>query len=245
MPGIGFGCARALAADGCRVVINSRSAEYGKAAVAMFSGEVQFVQGDVADPADRARIYDAALAHLGGISILVTNADGPPGGPFVSKTLDDWRAAYEANFISVIDFAQRVVPGMVERGYGRIVSINSISAKEPSRNTHLGNGVKAALVGALATLAREVADKGVTVNSILPGLIDTDLLRRFAKFMIGQPDMEDNEAALGILMQDTPPGRFGTIEEIGALCAFLCSRHAGYITGQSVAMDGAIIKALM
>ena len=242
--GIGFGCAKALAAESCRVVLNGRDEETGAAAAATIGPDALFVAGDVADEAVRAALFEAARAHLGTVSILLTNADGPPGGPFVSKTLADWRAGYEATFLSAVDMARRAVPDMIARGFGRIVSINSMSAKEPSRNTPLGNALKAGLVGAMATLAREIAETGVTVNSVLPGLIDTELLHRFAKFMIGRPEMTDADAALAILMEDTPTGRLGTIEEMGALCAFLASRHAGYITGQAIAMDGAIIKSV-
>ena len=243
--GIGFGCARALAEAGCKVAFNGLSAESGKVATGRLKGhDAQFVQGDVMDPKARPRIWAEATAFLGGgPTILVTNSTGPAAGTFLSKTPDDWRQAFEANMLNAIDFTYRALPAMEAAGFGRIVNINSMSAKEPSYNTPLGNGVKAAMVGAMACLAREVAAKGITVNNILPGPIDTDLLRRYAKYMIQRPEMGDDEATQ-IFAGTVPSKRLGTIEECGALCAFLASRLAGFLNGQSIALDGAIIHSI-
>ena len=226
--GLGFGCAAALVAEGVRVVINGRNAERGIAAMSELGERAHFVQADIGQPAQRARLFEQAQAQLGTISMLVTSIDGPPSGTFLSKSNDDWQAAFERIMLSALDMIQRCLPGMIERGYGRIINISSISAKEITPGTLLSNGIKPGLLGALGTLAREVAATGVTVNSILPGPFDTDLMRKFA------PHAESG-----------PMKRLGTIEEFGALCAFLCSRQAGYITGQSIVIDGGLVPALL
>ena len=238
--GLGYGCAEALAKAGCKVVINGRNEERGRAAAAKLGAH--FIAGDLSKDDARARVYDDAKRHLGHISILVTNSDGPSYGPFTTKSLGDWRAAFELCMLPPIDMATRCAPAMAERGYGRIVNISSISVKEPTAWAALACGVKLGVVGALATLAREVADKGVTVNNLLPGPFDTELLRRIAKTIA--PDAPNAEAALRAYGQKTPAKRVGTIEEFGAACAFLASRHAGFITGQSVVLDGGLIHLI-
>jgi len=133
---------------------------------------------------------------------------------------------------------------MIERGYGRLINISSTSAKEVTPGAPLANGIKPGLVGALGALAREVGATGVTVNSILPGPFDTDLLRRFAPHAVRRKDLSPEEA-VRLYAERGPMKRLGTIEEIGALCAFLCSRQAGYITGQSIVIDGGQMAALL
>jgi 3-oxoacyl-[acyl-carrier protein] reductase len=242
--GLGFGCAAALVAEGVRVVINGRNKERGVDAISRLGGKAHFVQADVSQPAERARLFEEARAHLGTISMLVTNVDGPPPGTFMSKSNEDWQAAFELTMLSALDMVQRCLPEMIERGYGRIVNISSTSAKEITPGTPLANGIKPGLLGALGTLAREVGATGVTVNSILPGPFDTDLLRRFAPHAIGREDLSP-EKAVQLYAERGPMKRLGTIEEFGALCAFLCSLQAGYITGQSIVIDGGHVPALL
>jgi 3-oxoacyl-[acyl-carrier protein] reductase len=162
----------------------------------------------------------------------------------MSKSNEDWQAAFELTMLSALDMVQRCLPKMIERGYGRIVNISSISAKETTPGTPLSNGIKPGLLGALGTLAREVGATGVTVNSILPGPFDTDLLRRFAPHTVERADLSPEEA-VQLYAEKGPMKRLGTIEEFGALCAFLCSRQAGYITGQSIVIDGGHVPALL
>jgi 3-oxoacyl-[acyl-carrier protein] reductase len=242
--GLGFGCAAALAGEGVRVVINGRNAERGIDAASRLGGNAHFVRADVSRPSERARLFEEARAHLGTISILVTNVDGPPPGTFMSKSNEDWQAAFELIMLSALDMVQRCLPEMVERGYGRIINISSVSAKETTPGVPLATGIKPGLLGALGALAREVGATGVTVNSILPGPFDTSLLRRFAPHTVGRPDLPPEEA-VRIYAQKGPMKRLGTIEEFGALCAFLCSRQAGYITGQSIVIDGGHVPALL
>jgi len=242
--GLGFGCATALVDEGVRVVINGRNTERGIDAISKLGGEAHFVQADVSQPGERARLFKEARIQLGTISILVTNADGPPPGTFMSKSSKDWQAAFELTMLSALDMVQRCLPEMIERGYGRIVNISSISAKEITPGAPLANGIKPGLLGALGTLAREVGATGVTVNSILPGPFDTDLLRRFAPHVVGRTDLSPEEA-VQLYAERGPMKRLGAIEELGALCAFLCSRQAGYITGQSIVIDGGHVSALL
>jgi 3-oxoacyl-[acyl-carrier protein] reductase len=242
--GLGFGCAAALVAEGVRVVINGRNKERGIDAISRLGGKAHFVQADMSQPAERARLFKETRAHLGTISMLVANVDGPPPGTFMSKSNEDWQAAFELTMLSALDMVQRCLPEMIERGYGRIVNISSISAKEITTGTPLSNGIKPGLLGALGTLAREIGATGVTVNSILPGPFDTDLLRRFAPHAVGRADLSPEEAAQ-LYAEKGPMKRLGTIEEFGALCAFLCSHQAGYITGQSIVIDGGHVPALL
>ncbi len=242
--GLGFGCAAALVAEGVRVVINGRNMERGIDATSRLGEKAHFVQADVSQAVERARLYKEARAHLGPISILVTNVDGPPPGTFMSKSNKDWQAAFELIMLSALDMVQRCLPEMIEQGYGRIINISSTSAKETTPGTPLSNGIKPGLLGALGTLAREVGTTGVTVNSILPGPFDTDLLRRFAAHAVGRADSSPEEA-VKLYAESGPMKRLGTIEEFGALCAFLCSRQAGYITGQSIVIDGGLVPALL
>jgi len=242
--GLGFGCASALLAEGVRVIINGRNAERGIKAVSKLGGKAHFVQADVSQPDERARLFKEARDHLGIISILVTNVDGPPPGTFMSKSNKDWQSAFELIMLSALDMIQRCLPEMIEQGYGRIINISSTSAKEIIPGTPLSNGIKPGLLGALGTIAREVGATGVTLNSILPGPFDTDLLRRFAGHAVGRTDLPPEEA-VQLYAERGPMKRLGTIEEFGALCAFLCSRQAGYITGQSIVIDGGQVQALL
>jgi 3-oxoacyl-[acyl-carrier protein] reductase len=242
--GLGFGCAAVLVAEGVHVVINGRNAEQGNDSTGKLGRKAHFVQADVSKPEERDRLFNEALDHLGTISLLVTNADGMPAGTFMNKSNQDWRAAFELSMLSALDMIRRCIPEMIERGFGRIISINSISAKEIIPGTPLANGIKPGLLGALGTLAREVAATGVTVNSILPGPFDTDLLRRFAAHAVGRTDLSAEET-VQLYAEKVPMKRLGTIEEIGALCAFLCSSQASYITGQSIVIDGGKVPSLL
>ena len=242
--GLGFGCAAALATEGVKVVINGRDPERGKEAVSKLGRGSHFVQADVSQPGDRERLYRESRTHLGTISILVTNVDGPPSGTFMSKSIQDWLKAFERVMLSALDMVQRCLPDMIARGYGRIINISSTSAKEIIPGTPLSNGTKPGLLGALGTLAREIGPTGVTVNSILPGPFDTDLIRQYVLRTAGNGDIQPDEA-VRTYAQKKPMKRLGRIEEFGALCAFLSSRQAGYITGQSIVIDGGQVTALL
>ncbi|WP_414475640.1 SDR family oxidoreductase [Microvirga sp. M2] len=242
--GLGFACARELAEAGVRVAINGRNAEEGAQALTLLGDKAIFVQGDLADPDQPARLIEEAQSQLGPIHILVTNAGGPPTGEFTDHAIETWRRALEVNMLSAIQAAQILLPGMIEARYGRIVNITSFAVKEPYPNMALANGVRAGLTGAMATLAREVAGKGVTVNNILPGLMATGALDRVIRARAARDSITEQEASAR-MAASVPAARLGTAEDFGPLCAFLCSRHADYITAQNIAVDGGLIRGLL
>ena len=242
--GLGFGCAEALVAEGVNVVINGRNMERGIDAASKLGENAHFIQADISQPSERARLFDEARVHLGTISMLVTSVDGPPSGTFLSKSNEDWLAAFELIMLSALDMIQRCLPEMIEQGFGRIINISSTSAKEIIPGPLLSNSLKPGLLGALGTLAREVAATGVTVNSILPGPFDTDLMRQYALQVSGRADLSPEEA-IQLYAEKKPMKRVGTISEFGSLCVFLCSQQAGYITGQGIVIDGGLVPTLI
>lgn len=242
--GLGLACAQELNAAGVRVAVNGRNAEEGAQAIAQLGGDAVFIQGDLSDADQPQRIIREAQLALGPIRILVTNAGGPPTGEFTDHTIDVWRKALEVNMLSAIQAAQVLLPGMIEARYGRIVNITSFAVKEPYPNMALANGVRAGLTGAMATLAREVASKGVTVNNILPGLMATGALERVIRARSVREGISEDEAAVR-MATSVPAGRLGRAEDFGPLCAFLCSRNADYITAQNITVDGGLVRGLL
>lgn len=242
--GLGFACAEALAEEGCTVSVVGRDLARGEAAAGRLGERAHFIAGDLADAEARDRIHAEAKALAGPPSILVTNAGGPPPGPFTAQDHDAWLAALELNMLAAIDLAQRVLPAMLDAGFGRIVNITSFAVREPYPNMTLANAVRAGLTGAMATLAREVAGQGVTVNNILPGLMDTPALQRVYKAQAQRENISEDDAKAR-MAASVPAGRLGLAEDFGPLCAFLCSRRAGYITGQNITVDGGLVRALL
>ena len=234
--GLGRGCAEALAREGVIVTITARGKEaLEKTAdeIRAAGGKVTAVAGDITTPEGRA----AALAACKDPDILINNAGGPPPGDFRDWTPDDWMKALNANMITAIELIKATLDPMIQRKWGRVVNITSGSVKSPIPILGLSNGARTGLTGACAGIARQVAKDGVTINGLLPGPFDTDRLRSSMAFeakKAGRPvdDIAKERA------QHNPSKRFGTPEEFGAACAFLCSVHAGYITGQNLLMDG-------
>ncbi len=235
--GLGRGCAVALAQAGCTVVINGRDAKtLGATAdeISRLTGsEIIPVVADVGTPQGR----DLLLAACPSPDILVNNNAGPPPKDFRQLSHADMIAGVEANMITPIALIQRVIDGMVERRFGRIIDITSGSVKMPLPMLDLSSGARAGLTAFLAGVARQVAGSNVTINHILPGAFATDRLNS-----IMQKTAKDNgvdiEKVAGDRMKTIPAKRFGTPEEFGNLCAFLASQHAGYITGQNLLIDG-------
>jgi 3-oxoacyl-[acyl-carrier protein] reductase len=235
--GLGKGCAMALAKEGVNVVISAR----GKEALEATAEEIRKATGvkvmtvvcDVTTDVGRK----ALLAACPNPDILINNAGGPPPGDFKDFDESAWRLAVEGNMITPIALIKAVVYGMMDRGYGRIVNITSASIKNPIANLELSNGARLGLTGAVAILARKAGAKNVTINGILPGPFDTDRLRNTTKGMAektGRPLAEIEAERKSAV----PAKRFGTTDEFGATVAFLCSSHAGYITGQNILIDG-------
>jgi 3-oxoacyl-[acyl-carrier protein] reductase len=239
--GLGKGCALALAAEGVHVVITARGADALAATAAEIrakGGSVVTVAGDITSPEGRAM----ALQQCPNPDILINNAGGPPPGDFRQWTRDDWIKALDANMLTAIELIKATVDGMMQRRFGRIVNITSSSVKAPIQHLGLSNGVRIGLTGFVAGIARQTVRHNVTINGLLPGPFATDRLRSATAHAAKQQGRSFEEL-YAESMQRNPAGRFGTIEEFGAACAFLCSQHAGYITGQNLLVDGGGVNA--
>jgi 3-oxoacyl-[acyl-carrier protein] reductase len=234
--GLGKGCAKALAREGAHVTICAR----GAATLDATTGELRALGANVTPvvcdvTTDAGR--KALLAACPSPDILITNAGGPPPGDFKDFSLADWRKAVEDNMLTPIALIHATLYGMIERGFGRIVNITSASIKHPIAALELSNGARLGLTGAVAVLARKAARANVTINGILPGPFDTDRLRGTSQNMA-----EARKLPLSVIDDERraaiPAGRFGTPDEFGAVVTFLCSAHAGFITGQNLLIDG-------
>ena len=242
--GLGRGCAEKLAEAGVNLVINSRTqSELEKTAseIAQASGvSITPVAADITTQEGRA----AVLAACPTPDILVTNAGGPPPGMWSDWSRDDFIAALDANMLTPIAMMQAVLPGMMERGWGRVVNITSQSVKSPIPVLGLSNSARAGLTGFVAGTSRQVAEKGVTINNLLPGIHATDRATALdggvskAKGISIEEAQKEREATI-------PARRYGTSEEFGAACAFLCSNLAGYIVGQNILLDGGGVNATL
>jgi 3-oxoacyl-[acyl-carrier protein] reductase len=235
--GLGRGCAFSLAREGVNLVITAR----GKEALQKTAEEIRAATGvkvttvacDITTEAGRA----LALAACPNPDILINNAGGPPPGDFRNWTRDTWIAALDANMLTPIELIKATVDGMIARKFGRIVNITSSSVKAPIEILGLSNGARSGLTGFVAGLARKTVRKNVTINNLLPGSFATDRLESFIRHTAEAAKKSRDEAAAELAAQ-VPAGRFGQPPEFGAACAFLCSVHAGYITGQNWLLDG-------
>jgi 3-oxoacyl-[acyl-carrier protein] reductase len=236
--GLGKGCAVALVREGVNVVITARGAEALEATAAelraLKGGEVRTVAADITTPEGRA----AALAACPQVDILINNAGGPPPGDFRDWDRDDWIKALDANMLTPIELIKATVDAMAARGFGRIVNITSGAVKAPIGVLGLSNGARSGLTGFVAGLARSsITARGVTINGLLPGAFATDRLRTTMRAGAAKSG-QDPDAVMKAREQAIPARRFGTAEEFGAVCAFICSVQAGYLTGQNVLLDG-------
>ncbi|UWQ44396.1 SDR family oxidoreductase [Leisingera aquaemixtae] len=242
--GLGLGCAEALAEAGVNLVMNARGAEALEASAQAirdaYGVNVVTVAADVTTPEGQQKVLEAA----GGVDILVTNAGGPPPGMWTDWDREDFIKALDANMLTPIALIKALVPGMIERGWGRVVNITSVSVKSPVPVLGLSNAARAGLTGYVAGTARQVAGKGVIMNNLQPGLHATD-----------RAEALDGGAAKaqGISVEDAkkqrcatiPAGRYGTRQEFGATCAFMCSQHAGFMVGQNILLDGGATNTTM
>lgn len=242
--GLGRGCAEALAAAGVDLVLNARGEEALTATAdqlaARYSVGVTPIAADITTDAGRARVLEVA----GPVEILVTNAGGPPPGLWSDWDREDFIRAIDANMLTPIALMKATLPGMIGRGWGRVVNITSQSVKSPIAQLGLSNAARAGLTGYVAGTSRQVAPHGVTINNLLPGIHATD-----------RADALDTGVATaeGLTMDEArarraatiPARRYGTAEEFGAACAFLCSAHAGFIVGQNILLDGGAFNATL
>ena len=240
--GLGYGCAQALVQEGVNVLIVARGAEQLAASasdlIASYAGStgasVLFCAQDITTEAGRAAVFAVRPVF----DIVVTNAGGPPPGDFRDWDRDAWIKAVDANMLTPIDLIKATVDGMADRGYGRIVNITSSSVKAPIEALGLSNGARSGLTGFVAGVARSgLAAKGVTINNLLPGVFDTDRIKTMLQAN-SKKTGQSVEALADARRQGIPARRFGTPQEFGAICAFLCSQQAGYINGQNILADG-------
>jgi 3-oxoacyl-[acyl-carrier protein] reductase len=233
--GIGFGIARELAQEGASVAMSSRSRDKIDAAVADIGEGAHGYVHDTLDLDAVPELLERVERELGPVDILVANTGGPPGADPLEFTREQWEAAHRELVVAPIEMIEQVVPGMRERGFGRILSVSSIAAREPVPTLMLSNAHRPGLLGAFKTLAQKLAADGITLNSILPGRIATDRMLHLYDSMEAA-----EEDARGLI----PAGRLGTIEEIAAAGAFLCSERASYITGVALLVDGGLSKGI-
>lgn len=242
--GLGRGCAEALAAAGVALVINARGAEaLERTADAIrdaYKIRVAAVPGDITTAEGRASVLEAA----GPVDILVTNAGGPPPGSWSDWSRADFIQALDANMLAPIALMQAVLPGMIERRWGRVVNITSQSVKAPIPALGLSNSARAGLTGFVAGTSRQVAEHGVTINNLLPGIHATDRADALDRGVATASGI-GVEAARAQRAATIPARRYGTPQEFGAMCAFLCSAHAGYIVGQNILLDGGGVNATL
>jgi len=237
--GLGKGCAAALAREGVNLVITARGIEALEATAdeirKRFKVQVKTVAGDITTPQGR----EAALKAAPAPDILVNNAGGPPPGDFRGWDRDTWVKALDANMLAPILLIRDVVDGMMTRKFGRIVNITSGAVKAPIPELGLSNGARTGLTGFIAGVSRTTVRHNVTINNLLPGPFETDRLRANLEFN-SKKTGKTVEELRRIRTEANPAGRFGTIEEFGDACAFLCSAQAGFITGQNLLMDGGL-----
>ena len=240
--GLGRGCAEALAAEGVNLVMNARTSSILERTAEKirktYKVEVKTIACDVTTVDGQNKVFDT----ISNLDILVTNAGGPPPGMWHDWEQEDFLAALNANMLTPISFIKAYLPGMIAQGWGRIVNITSQSVKAPIATLGLSNAARTGLTGYVAGTARQVASKGVTINNLLPGVHDTDRIVSIDQSAV---------RAEGISMQQVkakrkagiPVGRYGTRDEFGAACAFLCSQQAAFIVAQNILLDGGAINA--
>lgn len=235
--GLGFGCAQALAREGVDLVMNARTEgpllEAADAIRAETGVDVVTIAADITSQEGRAEVLDAA----GQVDILVTNAGGPPPGTWTDWERDAFIEAFDANMLTPIALMQALIPGMADRGWGRVVNITSVSVKAPIAVLGLSNTARTGLTGFVAGVSRQMAGQGVIINNLLPGLHDTDRMISLDQAAADAGGVTFDEARAQ-KFATLPAGRYGTKEEFGATCAFMCSQHAGFMVGQNVLLDG-------
>ena len=240
--GLGFGCAQALAAEGADVFIVSRDQDR-IADAASKVGAKAHLAADLAKAADCERVVTEAARQLGGLDVMVVNAGGPPPGTFENTAIEDWETGWELTLMSVVRLCKHALPHLRQSGEGRIVYLGSTSTREPIPNILQSNAYRSAVVATLKTLAGEVAKDGVTVNHMATGNVMTDRIVQVDEAVAKQTG-KSREQVTQDRLKNIPMGRLGTIEEYGAICAFLCSKQAGYITGQTIAVDGGMLRGV-
>ena len=245
--GIGRATAQAFAAEGCRVAMCARNQQTLQAAAdkirKQYNAEVLAQAFDVTDAAAVSHFVAAVAEKFGSVDICVTNAGGPPAKGFLAVTLEDWQRALEAKFLSTVYFAREVIPHMQRKRWGRILTLTSITTKQPVTDLVLSNAVRAAVVGLVKSLANEFGKDGILVNNVGPGFTATDRLKELAKARASASGKSEQEIFEG-WAADAPLRRLGDPREVAETIVWLASERASYITGQTVLVDGGMYKGL-
>ena len=245
--GIGRATAEAFAAEGCRVAMCARNLQTLQAAAEkirkLYNIEVLAQAFDVTNAAAVSRFVADVADKFGGVDICVTNAGGPPAKGFLAATLAEWQRALELNFLSTVYFAREVIPHMQRKRWGRILTLTSITTKQPVTDLVLSNAVRAAVVGLVKSLANEFGKDGILVNNVGPGFTATDRLKELAKTRSASSGKSEQEILQG-WAADAPLQRLGEPREVAETIVWLASERASYITGQTVLVDGGLYKGL-
>ena len=245
--GIGRATAEAFAAEGCRIAMCARSDQNLQAAAEQIkkrhNAEVLAEAFDVTDAGGVSRFVARVAEKFGSVDICVTNAGGPPAKGFLAATLEDWRRALDANFLSTIYFAREVIPHMQRKKWGRIITITSITTKQPVADLVLSNAVRAAVVGLVKSLANEFGEDGILVNNVGPGFTATDRLKQLA-CAGAAPSGKTEKEFFDRWAADAPLKRLGEPREVAETIVWLASERASYITGQTVLVEGGMYKGL-
>jgi 3-oxoacyl-[acyl-carrier protein] reductase len=245
--GIGRATAEAFVAEGCQVAMCARSAQTLQATAEriekQYSAEVFAQALDVTDPEAVHRFVNAVVSKFGRVDVCVTNAGGPPAKGFLAASLEEWRKAVDANFLSTVYFAREVIPHMQRKHWGRIITITSITTKQPVPDLVLSNAVRTAVVGLVKSLANEFGKDGILVNNVGPGYTATDRLKELAKARSAASGKSEKEISEG-WSADTPLKRLGKPREVADAIVWLASERASYVTGQTLLVDGGLYKGL-
>jgi len=245
--GLGKATAEAFAAEGCRLAMCSRNASTLQKAADRIRSEhnadVYCEAFDVTNPVAVHRFVESVAANFGRVDVCVTNAGGPPAKSFLAATIEDWKKAVDANFLSTVYFAREVIPYMQERHWGRIITITSITTKQPVPDLVLSNAVRTAVVGLVRSLANEFGKDGILVNNVGPGYTATDRLKELAKARSTGSGKSEGEIFAGWAV-DSSLGRIGEPHELADTVVWLASNRASYITGQTILVDGGAYKGL-
>jgi 3-oxoacyl-[acyl-carrier protein] reductase len=245
--GIGLATAEAFAAEGCRIAMCARNRQTLEAAAQKIrkqhEGEVFAEAFDVTSSAGVSRFVASVVDKFGSVDICVTNAGGPPAKGFLATSLEDWQRALESNFLSTVYFAREVIPRMQRKHWGRIITITSITTKQPVADLVLSNAVRAAVVGLVKSLANEFGKDGILVNNVGPGFTATDRLQELAKARASASGKTEQEIFDG-WAADVPLKRLAEPREVAETIVWLASERASYVTGQTVLVDGGMYKGL-
>jgi 3-oxoacyl-[acyl-carrier protein] reductase len=244
--GLGFATAARLAREGAAVVVcgrNPDAVESARSRIEAGGGKAIGVAANLSDVQDRIRLVREAQSALGPIDIAVLNTGGPPTGTFESIGLGQWQDAYKSLVETVVHLSQLVLPGMVEKKWGRVLAVTSFVARQPADLMALSNSLRASVIGLMRTLANEYGPHGITVNSLLPGYILTDRMRKVARAQAEAKGLPGDQA-FDRIAANIPLGRLGDPDEFGNLAAFLVSEAASYVTGTAITIDGGLSKGV-